>query len=104
MFNASTTDLNKLSVEEIKSLAVNELNEYKEARKVSDLISNIRPIKNLEVLEKKLQAYSLVDAEAFNIRKEINALLNEDVYRKTSNKREVLSNYEVMQNYYDNFR
>lgn len=104
MFNTSTTDLNNLSLEELKEISVNELNEYKEARKVLDLTSNIRPIKNLEVLEKRLQAYSLVDAEAFNIRKEINALLDEDVYRKTSNKREVLSNYEVMQNYYDNFR
>lgn len=104
MINLSRTDLNNLNLEELKEVTVRELNEYKEARCVSDLSNNIRQIKTLEALEKRLQGHSIVDTEAFNIRKEINTLLDEDVYRKSSNKREVLSNYEVMQNYYSNFR
>lgn len=104
MFNVSITDLSQLTKEELIELTANELNEYKEVRKVSDLTSNIPRIKNLEALEKKLQFYSLVDEESFQLRNEIKEILNEDVYRKTDTKRDTLSNYEVMQNYYDNFR
>lgn len=104
MINLNTTDLNNLKVEELKELAVNELNEYKEAREVANLSSNIRQVKILEALEKRLQGHSLVDVEAYIIRTEIKYVLNEDVYKKTSTKRDTLSNYEVHQNYYNNFR
>lgn len=104
MINLNTTDLNNLTKEELINLAVNELNEYKEAREVSNLSSNIRLAKELEVIEKRLQYYSLVDEEALLLRSKINEVLNEDVHKKTSTKRETLSNYEVMQNYYNNFR
>lgn len=104
MINLNTTDLNNLKVEELKELAVNELNEYKEAREVANLSSNIRQVKILEALEKRLQGHSLVDVEAYIIRTEIKCVLNEDVYKKTSTKRDTLSNYEVHQNYYNNFR
>lgn len=104
MLNLNTTNLNILTKEELKSLAERELNEYKEAREVSTLSSNIRLVKGLEALEKRLQGHSLVDEEAFLLRSKINEVLNEDVHKKTSTKRETLSNYEVMQNYYNNFR
>lgn len=104
MINLNTTDLNNLKVEELKELAVNELNEYKRARERANLSSNIRQVKILEAIEKRLQGHSLVDEEALLLRSEINGVLNEDVYRKTSDKRDTLSNYEVMQNYYNNFR
>lgn len=104
MINLNTTDLNNLTKEELINLAVNELNEYKEARKIANLSSNIRQVKILEALEKKLQGHSLVDEEALLLRSEINGVLNEDVHKKTSAKKETLSTYEVMQNYYNNFR
>lgn len=104
MINLNTTDLNNLTKEELINLAVNELNEYKEAREIANLSSNIRQVKILEALEKRLQGHSLVDEEALLLRREINGVLNEDVHKKTSTKRETLSNYEVMQNYYNNFR
>lgn len=104
MINLNTTDLNNLTKEELKSLAERELNEYKEAREVANLSSNIRQVKVLEALEKRLQGYYLVDEEAFLLRNKINEVLNEDVHKKTSTKRETLSNYEVIQNYYNNFR
>lgn len=104
MINLNTTDLNNLNKEELKSLAVNELNEYMEARERANLSSNIRQVKILEALEKRLQAHYLVDEEAFLLRSKIHEVLNEDVYRKTDTKKDTLSNYEVMQNYYNNFR
>lgn len=104
MINLNTTDLNNLTKEELINLAVNELNEYKVAREVATLSSNIRQVKILEALEKKLQGHSLVDEEAYIIRTEIKGILNKDVYRKTDTKKDTLSNYEVMQNYYNNFR
>lgn len=104
MINLNTTDLNSLTKEELKSLAERELNEYKEAREIANLSSNIRQVKILEALEKKLQGHSLVDEEALLLRSEINEVLNEDVHKKTSAKKETLSTYEVMQNYYNNFR
>lgn len=104
MLNLNTTDLNNLTKEELIDLAVNELNEYKEAREIANLSSNIRQVKILEALEKKLQGHSLVDEEALLLRSEINEVLNEDVHKKTSAKKETLSTYEVMQNYYNNFR
>lgn len=104
MINLNTTDLNILTKEELKSLAERELNEYMEARKVQNLSSNIRLVKGLEALEKRLQYHSLVDEEAFLLRSEINGVLNEDVYKKSEDKGKTLSTYEVMQNYYNNFR
>lgn len=104
MINLNTTDLNNLTKEELINLAVNELNEYKVAREVATLSSNIRQVKILEALEKKLQGHSLVDEEAYIIITEIKGILNKDVYRKTDTKKDTLSNYEVMQNYYNNFR
>ena len=104
MINLNTIDLNNLTKEELINLAVNELNEYKEAREVANLSSNIRQVKVLEALEMRLQGHYLVDEEAFLLRNEIKEVLNEDVHKKTSTKRETLSNYEVMQNYYNNFR
>lgn len=104
MINLNTTNLNILTKEELKSLAERELNEYMEARKVSTLSSNIRQVKVLEAIVKRLQYYSLVDEEALLLRNKINEVLNEDVHKKVSNKRDTLSNYEVMQNYYNNFR
>lgn len=104
MINLNTTDLNILTKEELKNLAERELNEYMDARERANLSSNIKQVKILEALEKKLQGHSLVDEEALLLRREINEVLNEDVYRKTSAKKETLSTYEVMQNYYNNFR
>lgn len=104
MINLNTTNLNILTKEELKSLAERELNEYMEARKVQNLSGNIRLVKGLEAVEKRLQYYSLEDKEAFLLRNKINEVLNEDVHKKVSTKRDTLSNYEVMQNYYNNFR
>lgn len=104
MINLNLTNLNDYTKEELKSLAERELNEYMEARKVQNLSSNIRLVKGLEAVEKRLQYYSLEDKEAFLLRNKINEVLNEDVHKKVSTKRDTLSNYEVMQNYYNNFR
>lgn len=104
MLNLNTTDLSNLSVEDIKNLAKQELSEYKAVRENTNLSNNINRVKNLDTLEKRLQGHSMNDSEALSIRSEIKDLLNVDVYKKTTDKRKTLSNYEVMQNYYNNFR
>ncbi len=104
MINLNTTDLTQLTKEELLNLAVDTLNDYKEAREVSNLSSNIRQVKILEALEKNLQRHSLIDEEVSIVRSEINSILNEDVHKNTSCKRDILSNYEVHQNYLNNFR
>lgn len=104
MFNLNITDLTQLTKNELINLTVDTLNDYKEVREIANLSSNIRQIKILEALEKRLQCHSLVDENVYILRTEINSILNEDVYKKTSSKRETLSNYEVHQNYLNNFR
>ena len=101
MINLSKTNLLGMTRNEVVEIAKQELEEYKEARQYNQVYQNIPILKNLESIEKRLQAFSIGDSEVLNLRNEIKDLLNEDVYKKTeSPKGRILSDYEVKQKQY----
>ncbi len=83
MIKLSNTNLISMSKEELIQIAKQEIKEYKEARQYNQVYQNIPRLKNLEAIEKRLQAFSVGDSEVLNLRVEIKDLLNEDVYKKT---------------------
>lgn len=88
---------------EVLALAKENLESYKIERQ-SGLVSNNLPrLKTLERIDKRLGVFALGDSEILEVRNEVKQLLNEDVYKKTSPKGRILSDYEVKQNHYKNF-
>ena len=85
MINLNQVNVSRLTKEEAQGIAVLELKDYKEARQVNKLSDNIRQVKVLEALERRLQYFSMSDPDVLAIRNEIKDLLNMDVY-KTQNK------------------
>lgn len=84
MINLSQTNLIGMTRNELLDIAKQEVQEYKEARQYNQVYQNIPILKNLEALEKRLQAFSMGDEEVMSIRGEVKDLLNQDVYKKTS--------------------
>ena len=103
MFDIRKTDLRMLGRNELLDVTKQELESYKIERQYGQVGNNLPRLKNLETLNKRLRYYSIGDLEVSEVRNEVKQLLNEDVYKKTSPKGRILSDYEVKQNHYKNF-
>ena len=103
MFDIRKTDLRMLGRNELLDITKQELESYKIERQRGLVSNNLPRLKNLETLNKRLGYYSIGDLEVSEVRNEVKQLLNEDVYKKTSPKGRILSDYEVKQNHYKNF-
>lgn len=103
MFDIRKTDLRMLGRNELLDITKQELESYKIERQRGLVSNNLPRLKNLETLNKRLGYYSIGDLEVSEVRNEVKQLLNEDVYKKTSPKGRILSDYEIKQNHYKNF-
>ena len=103
MFDIRKTDLRMLGRNELLDVTKQELESYKIERQYGQVGNNLPRLKNLETLNKRLGYYSIGDLEVSEVRNEVKQLLNEDVYKKTSPKGRILSDYEIKQNHYKNF-
>ena len=103
MFDIRKTDLRMLGRNELLDITKQELESYKIERQRGLVSNNLPRLKNLETLNKRLGYFSIGDSEVLEVRNEVNLLLNEDVYKKTSPKGRILSDYEIKQNHYKNF-
>ena len=103
MFDIRKTDLRMLGRNELLDVTKQELESYKIERQRGLVSNNLPRLKNLETLNKRLGYYSIGDLEVSEVRNEVKQLLNEDVYKKTSPKGRILSDYEITQNHYKNF-
>ena len=103
MLDIRKINLLDLGRNELLDVTKKELEYYKVERQ-SGLVSNNLPrLKTLERIDKRLGVFALGDSEILEGRNEVKQLLNEDVYKKTSPKGRILSNYEIKQNHYKNF-
>lgn len=96
MINLSQTNLIGMSRNELVDIAKQEVQEYKEARHYNQVSQNIPRLKNLEAIDKRLGAFAFGDEEVMNIRGEVKDLLNQDVYKKTTQPKTItnFSSYE----------
>lgn len=83
MINAKKTNIIYMGRNELLEIAKQELESYKAERQYNQVHQNIPRLKNLEVINKRLGAFSFGDSEVLKLRSEIKDLLNEDVYKKT---------------------
>ena len=104
MFDIRKTDLRMLGRNELLDITKQELESYKIERQRGLVSNNLPRLKNLETLNKRLGYYSIGDLEVSEVRNEVKQLLNEDVYKKTSPKGRILSDYEIKQNHYKKYK
>ena len=104
MINLEKTNLRAMKRDEILNITRQELEEYKQVR-VSNTNSCEKLVrqKNLQTLERRLQPFGMGDSEVLEVRIEINGLLDEDVYRKTTPKERVLNEYELNRKQYSDY-
>lgn len=89
--------------EQALAYAKDNLECYKIERQYGQVGNNLPRLKTLERIDKRLGVFALGDSEVSEVRNNIKQLLNEDVYKKTSPKGRILSDYEIKQNHYKNF-
>ena len=99
MLNLSKTDLVNMDRDTLVKIAINELEEYAEARKVGTLGDNYPRILNLEALEKHLGRYAFNDELCNVLKKDITDVIELDVNgnrnKSLEAKKDLPSNREV---------